>query len=143
MKLHITPLNRRVLVTVDSSTEDRQECLPETQIWIQQYQSANNTHLDKDLTIEPVPSITGYTPPYLKRVRLEKYLPLTRKRRKCCLCGVQRTQSKLNSYDERDNFEFHSEADAYQIMLCFNGDCVTEFSQAYERIMKPYNCRRS
>lgn len=34
------------------------------------------------------------------------------------------------------------ESGLYQIMLCFDGNCVAEFGQAYEHVMKPYQCRR-
>jgi hypothetical protein len=111
MQFHITPFNSRILISVNSPTENRQKCLNESaqennihtpnmldgnSMFNENNQFTTCTYFDIDLTKEPIHRNTATTiTATLERILLEVYLLLKRKGGKPRLSGIECTQAEL------------------------------------------------
>lgn len=98
VKFHVTALHGRVLVSVHSSSEDRQKRLG-SQIRVS-FQTLEGTHLEKNLTIESISRGTTArrpdVPTDIERVGLKEWFLLTDKRGKRRLGRIEGAKSKLH-----------------------------------------------
>lgn len=109
MQLHVTAFHACVFVPVDSSTEDRQECLI-TRLslessWRRTSECAN---LKVNLAVEAISrTVRGCSIlAHAERVRLKERLPRANKRSKRGLGGVEGTQTKLKASRQPESPEF-------------------------------------